>query len=205
MILRSHANPQQHLRKPPNNAEREMDHESKVSLQDIRKSAKPRAILSQIEAVSIFKLKPLPRSDAKGATQPLSSATVARTFNVSEKTVRDIWKGRTWHEETQHLDPSRPARRSGPPGRPKGKKDSSPRQFGQKLERRRSAEIVNHCKSEDPFHDDWPYWARADVVSIDHLQHVILYTQRPIHSDRPKSVCRAHEGFCEPHRASWPF
>jgi hypothetical protein len=28
-------------------------------------------------------------------------------FGVSEKTIRDIWVGRTWKAETRHLDPFR--------------------------------------------------------------------------------------------------
>ena len=42
------------------------------------------------------------------------SLAVARTYKVSEKTVRDIWRGRTWHHETLHLDPPRAARADAP-------------------------------------------------------------------------------------------
>jgi hypothetical protein len=37
-----------------------------------------------------------------------SSSKVSRMYGVSEKTIRDIWVGRTWKAETRHLDPLRP-------------------------------------------------------------------------------------------------
>jgi hypothetical protein len=80
------------------------------------KPAKPRAILSEDEAIQIFKAK---------ALLP-SAPELARAFQVTEKTVRDIWTGRTWSCETWHLDPSRPHKIK-QPGRPKGRKDSQPR------------------------------------------------------------------------------
>jgi hypothetical protein len=53
---------------------------------------------------------------------------VAHTYGVSEKTIRDIWKGRTWQEETWHLDTTRPMPvQSRTQGRPKGSKDRAPR------------------------------------------------------------------------------
>jgi hypothetical protein len=82
------------------------------------KSAKPRAILTSEQVIAIFRLK----FDIK----PCASA-VARVYGISEKAIRDIWKGRTWFEETSRFEPTRPARTVGPPGRPKGRKDSAPR------------------------------------------------------------------------------
>jgi hypothetical protein len=62
--------------------------------------SKPRARLSAGEVVQIF----WSRQEQK------SSTVVSRLYGVNEKTVRDIWSGRTWAKETQHLDPSRHSR-----------------------------------------------------------------------------------------------
>jgi hypothetical protein len=85
------------------------------------KSAKPRAILTSEQVIAIFQLKLRP-----ALPKPCASA-VARAYGISEKAIRDIWKGRTWFEETSRFEPTRPAREVGPPGRPKGRKDSTPR------------------------------------------------------------------------------
>ena len=64
------------------------------------RNLKSRAILSSEEAVEIFLLA-LPNeaseasSQAGARTRP-SAIVVAREYGVSEKTVRDIWTGRTW-------------------------------------------------------------------------------------------------------------
>jgi hypothetical protein len=61
----------------------------------MRKSARrPRAILIASQVVAIFQYRAVLRSSSK----------VSRMFGVSEKTIRDIWVGRTWKAETQHLD-----------------------------------------------------------------------------------------------------
>ena len=78
--------------------------------------AKPRAILTKQQAIIIFqrKIDPL-----QGRAKPCAAA-IARIYGLSEKAIRDIWKGRTWCDETSQFEPSRPARAAGPPGRPKG-------------------------------------------------------------------------------------
>jgi hypothetical protein len=132
--------------------------------------AKPRAILDREKAIEIFKLKP--NTDV-AAGDRLSSAAVAREYGVGEKTVRDIWRGRTWYHETLHLDPSRPVRAKGPPGRPMGRKDRGPRRRPSSAKAPSSdnePEIAAHVETAnppagqeiDPFHEDWPNWARAD-------------------------------------------
>jgi hypothetical protein len=78
--------------------------------------SKPRARLSEAQVIAIFQA----RASASGSTK------VAMVYGVSEKAVRDIWKGRTWSKETWHLDPSRPLQLK-LTGRPKGCKDSQPR------------------------------------------------------------------------------
>ena len=77
-----------------------------------------RAKLSSAQAIQIFQIRrTLP-------TEP--AAKVANVFGVNEKTVRDIWKGRTWIKETWHLDTSRLVVQKNI-GRPKGARDSKPR------------------------------------------------------------------------------
>ena len=58
---------------------------------------KPRARLTESEVLSIFQLK---------ASSP-SATIVGRLYGVSEKAIRDIWKGRTWSSETSQADMSR--------------------------------------------------------------------------------------------------
>jgi hypothetical protein len=86
-------------------------------------SNKPRSILTAVQAVEIF------RHSLKNILDPTrkSAAALSRAYGVNEKTVRDIWNGRTWAEETQPLVPHRPIRHSGPPGRPRGCLDRAPR------------------------------------------------------------------------------
>ena len=86
--------------------------------------AKPRAILNEAQAVQIFQIKVA----ANSFMRPCSSAVkIAVLFGISEKAVRDIWKGRTWGSETCHMDPTRPVLIRKDVGRPKGCKDSKPR------------------------------------------------------------------------------
>ena len=77
---------------------------------------KPRARLTQSQAIDIFKMK----------NSASSAVKIAVCYGVSEKAVRDIWKGRTWSTETCHLDT---ARKVVPKqvGRPKGCRDQKPR------------------------------------------------------------------------------
>jgi hypothetical protein len=77
---------------------------------------KPRARLTQDQAVEIFQMK----SSAPSAVK------IAVLYGVSEKTIRDIWTGRTWSRETCHLDTARTVVLK-PVGRPKGRRDQKPR------------------------------------------------------------------------------
>jgi hypothetical protein len=78
--------------------------------------SKPRARLTEAQVVTIFQAK---------ASSP-SAASVATVFGVCEKAVRDIWTGRTWSRETQHLDNSQHDPRL-LKGRSKGCRDRQPR------------------------------------------------------------------------------
>ena len=82
---------------------------------------KTRAVLSSDQAVDIFKVH-LSNQSLKYKNDKKSSTQVASAYGVSEKTVRDIWSGRTWFHELIHLDPARAATVSArlrPPGRPR--------------------------------------------------------------------------------------
>ena len=86
-------------------------------------------ILTSTQAVQIYNLKATAHCESK--TNPkLPTASIAKLFGISPKTVRDIWKGRTWYRQTLPLEHSRSdaaerlARRS---GRPKGSKDKQQR------------------------------------------------------------------------------
>ena len=88
-----------------------------------------KVILTSTQAVQIYNMKIT--AHCKLETNPkLPTASIAKLFGVSPKTVRDIWNGRTWYRETLLLDPSRAdaaerlMRRS---GRPKGAKDKRQR------------------------------------------------------------------------------
>ena len=82
-------------------------------------NSRSRSILNKNQVISIFSCK----SKIKCA------AELARIFGVNAKTIRDIWKGRTWAAETWHLDETRtiPFEHKRV-GRPKGSKDLRPRQ-----------------------------------------------------------------------------
>jgi hypothetical protein len=169
-----------HIRNPENKGESDAgcDHDIKHdenhdikhdenSLIFVPIAAKPRAILTREQAIEIFKCRP----NDKSVRALASSAAVAHKYGVSEKTVRDIWNGRTWHSETLPMDPTRPARRIAPPGRPPGRKDSAPRRRNSRQALEYADVHLTHGNRpgpsatkdlSDPFHDDWPHWNRSD-------------------------------------------
>ena len=103
----------------------------------------------------IFRLKMQRPSSAKCKS---SANSVAKIFGVSPKTVRDIWKGRTWYRTTHQLEPNRAEeseRLTKHSGRPRGVKDSKPRVCWQNSRRRkmqRPSTLGTHlqAKSETP-------------------------------------------------------
>ena len=80
-------------------------------------------VLTKDQVISIFQRSVI--SSAKKQT----ATSVAKEFGVSEKTVRDIWKGRTWYEETLPLDLNRVPREPKKMGRPPGRKDRTKRKL----------------------------------------------------------------------------
>ncbi len=79
-------------------------------------ASKPRARLTETQVINIFQSK---------SAAP-SAAMLARSYGVSEKAVRDIWKGRTWCKETRHLEAGRTLQVK-QVGRPRGSRDKIPR------------------------------------------------------------------------------
>jgi hypothetical protein len=79
-------------------------------------ASKPRARLYEAQVIAIFQ--------AKASTS--AAAKLAMVYGVSEKAIRDIWKGRAWSRETWHLDTSRPLQLK-LTGRPKRCRDTKPR------------------------------------------------------------------------------
>ena len=78
--------------------------------------SKSRAKLTESDALNIYHCK----------GRITNAVALSKLFGVSEKTVRDIWTGRTWSRETWHLDESRPFPTK-KMGRPFGRKDAHPR------------------------------------------------------------------------------
>jgi hypothetical protein len=79
----------------------------------------PRAKLSVVQVLSIFQAK-------NPSLVHSSAAKLAIRYGVSEKTIRDIWTGRTWSRETYHKGAAR-FPQCNRLGRPKGRLDSKPR------------------------------------------------------------------------------
>ena len=91
---------------------------------------RPRAILTEKQAIEIFNIKG--RISLSAHQNQLltgtSASSVARIYGVSERTVRDIWKGRTWCRSTLNFDSNKSAINGiKKPGRPKGSRDTKPR------------------------------------------------------------------------------
>jgi hypothetical protein len=59
-----------------------------------------RAVLTQDQAIVIYTIR---ETTSCFGYQSLKSASLAKQFNVSPKTIRDIWNRRTWANETRHL------------------------------------------------------------------------------------------------------
>ena len=82
-------------------------------------ACKTRTILSKQQVFEIFMVRLT--NDSSEPVHRIGARLLAEQYQVNEKTVRDIWCGRTWHRETLHLDPNRkldPSRFKAP-GRPR--------------------------------------------------------------------------------------
>ena len=89
-----------------------------------------RIVLTRDQAREIF----LAKHEAfhKFNTLHGTSTVLSAKYDVSAKAIRDIWKGRSWLEATFDLwdVDKRPAKKA--KGRPKGRKDSKPRERGRR-------------------------------------------------------------------------
>jgi hypothetical protein len=84
---------------------------------------RPRAILTEQQAAEIFRLRFVPSQHGVVT----SAIAVGRRYGVNERTIRDIWKQRTWSHATQPPGESMRIQNKTHVGRPIGSKDSKPR------------------------------------------------------------------------------
>ncbi len=87
-----------------------------------RRQQMPRAILTEQQAIEIFGF----RSVDSIATMVSGASFVAKRYGINERTVRDIWKQRTWTHATSSLAEAGPMAKM-KMGRPVGSKDMRPR------------------------------------------------------------------------------
>ena len=149
-------------------------------------ACKTRTILTLQQAIQIFEIKLVHQDSRTLDSKCFTASAVARSFGVSEKAIRDIWRGRTWVRETMHLDPASAAAKAYRlrlPGRPRGHETKSRKCYpptSDKLEyaagtaatvaKERiqcmplpvlSLKLPESSREDDPFHDDWPHWEAA--------------------------------------------
>jgi hypothetical protein len=79
-----------------------------ASCQDARKfkpSSSKRQQLTAEEAAEIYKMRPVVEGKGKRPKRGsmIRCKAIAPKYGVSAKTIRDIWRGRTWIEATRHL------------------------------------------------------------------------------------------------------
>jgi hypothetical protein len=113
---------------------------SKVFRHNTTIPSKARSVLSNRQATEIFLFKAGNPTNLICGYVP-NAKTVALSYGVSEKAVRDIWKGRTWSKLTSTLHIHFPLAFK-KAGRPKGSKDSAPRIKGQKSEMQESSNVM---------------------------------------------------------------
>ena len=151
-----------------------------------------RLVLTIDQVKDIFKLK-----DCHGhATLHSASVSIGRQYHVSSKAIRDIWNGRSWLEVTFELwdEKTRPARKI--IGRPKGRKDSKPRQFkaGCEVWENTDARPSSQCL-QTALHG-------TDLLNLDRLTSSDV-TSGQLHS-LPQTVNDAGVGFGHPSVATQP-
>jgi hypothetical protein len=83
-------------------------------------ACKTRTILTKQQVLEIFMVRLV--NDSSETGERVGARLLAEQYRVNEKTIRDIWSGRTWYRETLHLDPRRKLdpNRLKAPGRPRG-------------------------------------------------------------------------------------
>ena len=99
-----------------------LTHAQELRFRSSIQACKTRAILTTEQAIKIFSIHLANHSSSIAKNDKISATHVAIAFGVSDKAIRDIWKGRTWFHELIHLDPARAAQaahRQRAPGRPR--------------------------------------------------------------------------------------
>ena len=121
---------------------------------------KPRAVLAKDQAIDIFRLS------ISNDTQKIkpTAISVAKKYRVSEKTVRDIWTGRTWQEETLVFDLTRSPREAKKTGRPLGRKDSGPRKMKATIGNIRKNPQITKSASVKVLHSEYKEFTRDGEV-----------------------------------------
>ena len=71
-----------------------------------RSKNKSRAVLSSKQVQEIFEHKRR-NMNATSSSEKISSPVLAKIYGVGEKTIRDIWNGRTWFRETSNYEKMR--------------------------------------------------------------------------------------------------
>jgi hypothetical protein len=116
------------------------------------RSQKRRAILTELQAIEIFTF----RYESSVSMMTSCSSVVAKRYGVDERTVRDIWKQRTWTHATRSLAECASPIAKRKMGRPVGSKDVRPRK--QKLYAGSTPSIPIKCDATRPF---WEYRPRS--------------------------------------------
>ena len=90
--------------------------------------SKHRTVLNEHQVIEIYKRKIMYEPKlTRNVNRFRSASLIAKEFDISEKTVRDIWKGRTWRNTTRPLESSSLPLLLVKIGRPKGARDKKPR------------------------------------------------------------------------------
>jgi hypothetical protein len=117
----------------------------------------------------------------------LTAAAVGISFGVSEKAIRDIWRGRTWVRETMHLDPASYAttvQMLRLPGRPKRHATKAVSDRNRNMANQSTSNTSEYVASSA---------ASVNPESIQHMARVVasllppesLYVDDPFHDDWP--------------------
>jgi|APCry1669192522_1035417.scaffolds.fasta_scaffold50590_1 hypothetical protein len=103
--------------------------------------------LTKDNAICIYKLKE--------KRKQIIVEDLAKQFNVSSKTIRDIWNGKTWAKVTGHVSADAVGNKA--PGRPVGSKDKKPRITQKKKAKQTIDDVLFQGLGnfKDPFAQDW--------------------------------------------------
>jgi hypothetical protein len=167
-------------------------------------ACKTRAILTEDQAIAIFRTKLL--NDSQFPPNRVSASDVSQQYGVNEKTIRDIWKGRTWLRETVHLDPSLISlcAKLNLPGRPKGPKgmqgveSDTHTKTGRKISPNNDGitsssvylKIINHDEQSSNATIENPIPCAVNLQGASQLNDEFIFTfssglQDPFHDDWP--------------------